>query len=345
MALYNIHDGELKEVVNTTFKAEGIMERADLQKMFLKDITPLIPEAMVIAEEYSNWEGSNRSIDLLCIDKNARLIVVELKRTEDGGHMDLQAIRYAAMISTMTFKAAVHAHNELLNKLNINEDAEERILNFLDWQEPKETFGDEVSIVLVSSDFSQEVFTSAIWLSQHDIDIRCIALKPYLHQGDLLINIEQRLPLPEASDFQFRNLEKKREERQVREQNRDLTRYDLRVGENQFSNLPKRQFVYEVVKEAIRNGAKPKQVIDNRRSWIILDGEHDSANFLINENLRAKDSTNSEVRRFFIDEGELFHCEGKTYAFTKMWGKNSKSTVDEIIERFDLQYITYKASC
>ena len=35
--------------------------------------------------------------NLLCIDREANLVVVELKRTEDGGHMDLQAIRYAAM--------------------------------------------------------------------------------------------------------------------------------------------------------------------------------------------------------------------------------------------------------
>jgi len=32
-----------------------------------------------------------------------------LKRTEDGGHLELQAIRYAAMVSTMTFDQAVSA--------------------------------------------------------------------------------------------------------------------------------------------------------------------------------------------------------------------------------------------
>lgn len=40
-------------------------------------------------------------------------MVVELKRTDDGGHMELQAIRYAAMVSSMVFAdvvAAYHAH-------------------------------------------------------------------------------------------------------------------------------------------------------------------------------------------------------------------------------------------
>jgi hypothetical protein len=35
------------------------------------------------------------------------LEVTALKRTEDGGHMELQALRHAAMVSTMTFDQLV----------------------------------------------------------------------------------------------------------------------------------------------------------------------------------------------------------------------------------------------
>ena len=47
---------------------------------------------MVIAEEFGDWGASRRQIDLLCIDKEANLVVIELSRTEDGGFMALQAI-------------------------------------------------------------------------------------------------------------------------------------------------------------------------------------------------------------------------------------------------------------
>ena len=40
---------------------------------------------MVIGEEFGDWEDSKRRIDLLCLDKQANLVVVEIKRTEDGG--------------------------------------------------------------------------------------------------------------------------------------------------------------------------------------------------------------------------------------------------------------------
>ena len=38
--------------------------------------------------------------------------MIELKRTDDGGHMELQALRYAAMVSTMTFRQAVEAYRD-----------------------------------------------------------------------------------------------------------------------------------------------------------------------------------------------------------------------------------------
>ena len=47
----------------------------------------------VLTEEFGEWEESRRRIDLLAIDKQANLVVIELKRTDDGGHMELQAIR------------------------------------------------------------------------------------------------------------------------------------------------------------------------------------------------------------------------------------------------------------
>ena len=58
----------------------------------------MLQETLVISEEFGEWEESRRRIDLLGLDKDANLVVIELKRTEDG---ELQSIRYAAMVSTM----------------------------------------------------------------------------------------------------------------------------------------------------------------------------------------------------------------------------------------------------
>ena len=70
-------------------------------------IGTLDPDLLVLAEEYGQFEGGNRGIDLLYLDRDSHLVVVQLKHTEDSGHMELQALRYAAMVSTLTFNDVV----------------------------------------------------------------------------------------------------------------------------------------------------------------------------------------------------------------------------------------------
>ena len=40
--------------------------------------------------------SGRRRIDLLGNDRDTNLVIIELKRNDDSGHMELQAIRYAA---------------------------------------------------------------------------------------------------------------------------------------------------------------------------------------------------------------------------------------------------------
>ena len=85
MTLYRVTSDKLESVSPTTFAAESLLERKDLQRLLHRDISPIGEDLMVIAEEYGEWEESNRRIDLLCVSKGRDLVVVEIKRTEDGG--------------------------------------------------------------------------------------------------------------------------------------------------------------------------------------------------------------------------------------------------------------------
>jgi hypothetical protein len=203
--LFELTKETLLPIAETQFHKEGIYERADLQRLLRADISVLSDDLMVLAQEFGNWEDSNRRIDLLCLDTDARLVVVEIKRTEDGGHMELQAIRYAAMVSAMSFDDAVdaYANDRALDKIT-PEQARADILKFLDWDTPDNgEFAAAVRIILVSADFSKELTTSVIWLNDQGLDLRCIRFRPYrLAEGRLLLNVEQILPLPEATEYQ-----------------------------------------------------------------------------------------------------------------------------------------------
>jgi len=204
MAIYEISADKFRKIDETSFSSAGLRERQDLQRLLRSQIEIVSPDTLVIAEEFSQWEDSNRRIDLLCIDKNANLVVIELKRTEDGGHMELQSIRYAAMISAMTFARAVEVYTEFLKRNKSTDDACTSILEFLEWDEPDEDqFAQEVRIVLVSAEFSKELTTSVIWLNERGLDIECVRIKPYSDNGRILADIQQMIPLPEADTNQW----------------------------------------------------------------------------------------------------------------------------------------------
>src|SRR5271166_3910017 len=106
MPIFEITHEAIRRIPTTSFSIAGIKERSDLQRLLRNQIDVVSPDTLVLSEEFGEWEDSRRRIDLLGIDRDANLLVIELKRTEDGGHMELQAIRYAAMVSTLTFERA-----------------------------------------------------------------------------------------------------------------------------------------------------------------------------------------------------------------------------------------------
>ena len=350
MAIFEKVNGKLVAIEPTTFSEAGFRERADLQQLLKQQIEVIAPDTLIISEEFGDWADSRRRIDLLALDKKANLVVIELKRTEDGGHMELQALRYAAMVSALTFDEAVVTFEQYLSRIGDEGDARARLLEFLDWEEPDaEEFPKDVRLILAAAEFSKEITTTVLWLNDHGLDVKCVRLRPYNDAGRLLIDVQQVIPLPEAVDYQTRIRDKKVVERAARTQNRDLTRYDVTVGEDTFTNLPKRRAVYQVIRKLCDEGIDPED-IKNEISWkasalYSVDDELDTTAF---EKALASRLTEQgkkpDTHRYFIANDELIRANGKTYAVTKMWGLKTTSAIDALLKRFPGHQISYKES-
>ncbi len=226
MPLYEMTADAFRPLSEASFADLKVKERGDLQRLLRSQIDVLGDDLYVLAEEFGDWEDSKRRIDLLAIDPQANLVVIELKRTNDGGHMELQAIRYAGMVSAMTFERAEQIHGEFLTRIGEPaEEARNRMLTFLGWEEPdEEAFAPDVRIVLVSEDFGKELTTAVLWLRERDIDIRCVRLRPYQDGEKRLIDVQQIIPLPEANEYQVQLREKEQVGRKKRAE-----RYDVRL--------------------------------------------------------------------------------------------------------------------
>ena len=226
MPLSEMTPDAFRPINQASFADLKVRERDDLQRLLRTQIDVLGDDLYLLTEEFGDWDDSRRRIDLLAIDPQANLVVIELKRTNDGGHMELQAIRYASMVSAMTFERAEQIHGEFLARLGEPADeARSRMLTYLGWEEPdEEAFAPAVRIVLVSEDFGKELTTAVLWLRERDIDIRCVRLRPYQDGVKRLIDVQQIIPLPEANEYQVQLREKEQVGRKKRAE-----RYDVRL--------------------------------------------------------------------------------------------------------------------
>jgi hypothetical protein len=327
MPIYEFGRNDIIPVQETTFSQGGLQERRDLQRLLREHVEVIAPETLVIAEEFGDWEDSRRRIDLLGIDKAANLVVIELKRTEDGGHMELQAIRYASMVSTTTFDQAADIFGQYLTKLGKEDDDPRKIiLDWLGWDLPDDTFAPDVRIVLASAEFSKELTSSVLWLNDHGIDIRCVRLKPYNFESRVLVDIQQIIPLPEAADYQIRVREKVQRERQARTSSADFTRFAIQIDDERHSSMSKRSAILFICKYVCEKGINPDEIaalFDWRsdRIWYAVEGCVEASEF---EKLACEKAASTASRfsrrRWFCDDGELVRANGKTYAFSNQWG-------------------------
>lgn len=330
MPIYRLDSDKIITMERTTFKDQRLLEKT-LQDLLEKQIDVISKDEdpdtdiLIVAKELSPWKNINCRIDLLGIDKAANLVVIELKRTEDGGHMELQAIRYAAMISALTFEELVSFFERYLGNNHTEKDAEETLKEFLGWNEPdEEQFGQEVKIVLASADFSDELTTSVMWLNEFGLDIHCVRMHLYTDEGKTFLDVQTVIPLPEAADLQVRIREKKQKERKSRQNNRDLTKYDVRIGDETYRAQNNRQMIFRTVKAVISNGGEPNQVketISERKNLLFKEFESELDGKQVRDKIMEGDTGGiyPRVNRFFCNDDEIFHVASKTYVLTNQW--------------------------
>lgn len=202
MSIYRFDKTSIHPIERASFSKVGWSERQDLQALLRDNIQLIVPNGLVVSEEYCGWSEGKRRIDLLVVDRDRNLVVVELKRTDDGGHMELQALRYAAMISRMTFDGLVATYEDYLTKRNSDLNARESLL---EWFGPEESDSPEfpagINVCLVSADFSKEITTTALWLRDQGVEIRCVRFRPYQLSAQLVAEIEQVIPPPDTDEL------------------------------------------------------------------------------------------------------------------------------------------------
>ncbi len=125
----------------------------------------------------------------------------------------------------------------------------------------------------MSADFSTEITSTVIWLNDtYNTDISCYRIVSYRLGDEVLLDLQQIIPLPEAKDFQIQQRQKGAATAAARSGSRDYTRYDISVADHARVAQSKQAAVKFAIQELHRAGvdlARIKSATWERR-WVAV---------------------------------------------------------------------------
>lgn len=160
---------------------------------------------MIVTLEFGQWQSAyGRSadrLDILGLHKSGELVVAELKRDEAPDTVEMQALKYGAMVSRFTVEALAEQHAKFLSQRGnpTDEDAAGDLLA---------AFGDITSeslrrprLVLLASGYPPTTAATAVWLREMGIDITLMQYRAYKTGQEIAISVSQLYPVPAVEDF------------------------------------------------------------------------------------------------------------------------------------------------
>ncbi|MBB3836989.1 hypothetical protein FHS57_000971 [Runella defluvii] len=188
-----------------SFADFNIWERKHIQEWIRKEPRILGEELFIVTIEFDRFKESSDRLDVLALDKKGNLVVVELKRDEFAGYADLQALRYAAMVSSMTLENLIHYvvdyRRKYYQEYDYNSDrALEELKEFVEKDDFSE-LSNRPRIILCSENFSSELTTTVLWLNKCSLDITCVRIRPHRVGDKIVVVPSVIIPVPEAKQY------------------------------------------------------------------------------------------------------------------------------------------------
>ena len=203
----DIDSKEPKRIKEVEFSGLGLKERQDIQEWVADHPDILGEELLIIGKEFSGFDRTNERLDLLGIDKEGKLVVIELKRDDSGTDAHWQAIKYASYLHAAKQEDIIRMFAMYKREMSL-EDAASELERHLG-ADDLSGLNNAQRIILVSHRFAPEVTSAALWLNEQaggDNLISCVKLTPFLDENSrsLYIQANTIIPVPGTEHLKIR---------------------------------------------------------------------------------------------------------------------------------------------
>ncbi|MFK4167302.1 hypothetical protein ACI2LM_13740 [Paenibacillus lautus] len=202
----NLANNQLEEIQETTFFENDIKERQHIEEWIRKNPEVLGEDLLIIGHEYDKFEVNER-LDLLALDKDGSLVVIEVKRDTTGGNVDFQALKYASYCARLSPLDILELFSEYIRNNALQSDAKATLMEFLEVDNEDELntkLNTGQRIIIIGNEIDRRVLSVCTWLYENNIDIKCVTIKPYKLNNDIVIDTNQIIPPYKLEDYYIR---------------------------------------------------------------------------------------------------------------------------------------------
>ncbi|MFC6465149.1 DUF4268 domain-containing protein [Marinilactibacillus sp. GCM10026970] len=214
-----------------SFQELKFKERAHLQEWICKNTNLLGERLLVIQKEFSSFDDTRERLDLLALDESGNLVIVENKLDDSGKDVVWQSLKYASYCSGLAKSDIREIFQKYLDSIGNKQLAEDELCEFLEAEDYSEIElnNDDQRIIMVAANFRKEVTSTAMWLLDHNIKVKCIKVTPYEYKNQIFLDTEQIIPIIDAEDYLIKIGQKKQEQLTTKEdkQSRHVIRLEF----------------------------------------------------------------------------------------------------------------------
>ena len=197
MSIWKITEDGPKKIPETKFKKENVLEK-ELEDWIIAQPS-LLGEPLLIIGRQVLIPDVRDKLDILALDPKGKAVIIEIKRGKLKDPVDMQALRYASYISKWSFEEFENQARKFLNnneskKFNFNEVFE----SFCEESNIDEIhdINNDQRMIIVGSEVKEKLGSVALWLHEHNIDIKIVEIEAYKEGKSILLQPSVIVPLP-----------------------------------------------------------------------------------------------------------------------------------------------------
>ena len=200
MHIWKITDQGATKVDETKLKEEDILEE-NVEDWILEDPSIIEENLLILGNQVQIPDLGDR-IDILALDPQGNSVIIEIKRGSLKDPVHIQALRYASYVAKWGFQdfenqAKLHIGQDQRGDFNFNETYENFCVN-AGQDEIPDINGDQ-RIILVGSKIREKLGSVALWLLEHNVDIKVIQIDLFRDGDSNFLQPQTIIPLPVSS--------------------------------------------------------------------------------------------------------------------------------------------------